>query len=204
MRQEPPLTARPVLVEQRVHDLAQVAGARVPGRRPRHPLLLPRSDQRLDQHPLLVGQVGCVRHPFHTATPSCTRHDARAEPSHHPRTGDTTSSGTGLNALSYGLGSVRIPVVHQASITTGGMSRAKRSSSAGSGGYGAMATPPFSFCAWTRVSSRAQVSMSSTGAARRFFLGRVLRHGTLGRAAGSSGEPASIALLCSRQEGRAL
>ena len=34
------------------------------------------------------------------ATPSCTRHDARMEPSHHPRTSDTTSPGTGLNALS--------------------------------------------------------------------------------------------------------
>ncbi|MFI5775230.1 FBP domain-containing protein, partial [Streptomyces sp. NPDC051658] len=34
---------------------------------------------------------------------SCTRHEARTEPTHHPRKSDTTSSGTGLNALSVGL-----------------------------------------------------------------------------------------------------
>lgn len=54
MRKKAPLIARPVLVEDRVHDLPQITGAGGGGCRPRHPLLLPRRDHRLDQRPLLI------------------------------------------------------------------------------------------------------------------------------------------------------
>ncbi len=54
MGQIAPLAARPVLVEDRVHDLPQITEPGVTGRRPRHPVLLPGRGHRLDQRPLHV------------------------------------------------------------------------------------------------------------------------------------------------------
>lgn len=110
MGQVTPLTACPVQVEDRVHDLPQIAGPGIPGRRPVHPVLLPARDHRLDQRPLLVRQVARIRPSLHAVHPSMHMPYIRPQRRSVPQTSDPEPRETGLNDLSV-LGGVPIRVV---------------------------------------------------------------------------------------------
>lgn len=60
MGQTAPLTSRPALTEDRMHDLPEIAGAGVAGRRAAHPVLFPGCDHRFDQRPMFVGHIARI------------------------------------------------------------------------------------------------------------------------------------------------